>query len=353
MFDVHQLTVFLAVAEKLSFTRAAEELHLTHGAVSHQVRALEEHLGAPLFARHGKRVALTGAGRAFAERVRAALGDIAQAAEQLRARRDDRLTVSVLPSFASRWLMPRLIRFMDAHPQIEVTVIAGTALANCRDDEVDVAIRFGMGPWAPHVCEEFLRDEYFPVASPKWNKGKLPRAPKDLLDLRIIREDRDYWTPWFEAAGVNLLLLQCSPQLEEMERKQSSKSLVGKPAPELTMPGTDGKPLSISGFKGKYVLVDFWASWCRPCREENPEMVKLYQQYKDRGFEIFGVSLDESREQWLQAIEKDGLPWRHVSDLQGAASPAVQLYKVQAIPMTVILDKEGKILAKQYLSENR
>ena len=196
------LRPFEAAARLESFTRAAEELHLTHGAVSHQVRALEEHLGAPLFARHGKRVALTAAGRAFAERVRGALDEIALAADALRARRDDRLTVSVLPSFASRWLMPRLIRFMDANPKVEVNVIATTALANFRDDEVDVAIRFGAGPWPPYVCERFLDDEYFPVASPAMLKGRKPRSPRDLLGLRIIREDRDLWNAWFAAAGV-------------------------------------------------------------------------------------------------------------------------------------------------------
>jgi LysR family glycine cleavage system transcriptional activator len=196
------LRPFEAAARLESFTRAAQELHITHGAVSHQVRALEEHLGTPLFARHGKRVALTAAGRVFAERIRAALQEIAQAADALRARRDDRLTVSVLPSFASRWLMPRLIRFMDANPAIEVNVIASTALADFANDEVDIGIRFGKGPWPPLVCEAFLEDEYFPVASPTSNRGKLPKAPRDLLRAGIIREDRDYWGAWFEAAGV-------------------------------------------------------------------------------------------------------------------------------------------------------
>ena len=198
------LRPFEAAARLESFSRAADELHITHGAVSHQVRALEEHLNTPLFARHGKRVVLTAAGRVFAERVRGVLDELAAAAQAVRTRRDDVLTISVLPSFASRWLMPRLIRFMDANPGIEVNVNTSTALANFVDDEVDVAIRFGIGPWPPHVCERFLDDEYFPVASPKWNKGKLPRAPKDLLGLRMIREDRDYWTLWFKAAGITL-----------------------------------------------------------------------------------------------------------------------------------------------------
>jgi LysR family glycine cleavage system transcriptional activator len=198
------LRPFEAAARLESFTKAAAELHLTHGAVSHQVRALEEHLGTPLFARHGKRVALTAAGRSFAERVRSALDEIAQAADSMRTRRDDRLSVSVLPSFASRWLMPRLIRFMDANPGIEVNVNATTALADFAADEIDVAIRFGVGPWPPLACEKFLEDEYFVVASPRFNRGKLPRAPRDLLTSGIIREDRDYWPQWFEKAGVPL-----------------------------------------------------------------------------------------------------------------------------------------------------
>ncbi len=196
------LRPFEAAARHESFSRAAEELHITHGAVSHQVRALEEHLGATLFARHGKRVTLTAAGRTFAERVRGALEEIAQAADALRARREDRLTVSVLPSFASRWLMPRLIRFMDANPKIAVIVSATTALADFSADEVDIAIRFGIGPWPPLVCEKFLDDEYFLVASPTLYRGKLPRTPKELIGARIIREERDLWEAWFKAAGV-------------------------------------------------------------------------------------------------------------------------------------------------------
>ncbi len=198
------LRPFEAAARLESFSRAAGELHLTHGAVSHQVRALEEHLGVALFARHGKRVTLTSTGRAFSERIRGALEEIAQAADGLRARREDQLSVSVIPSFASRWLMPRLIRFMDANPKIAITVNATIALADFLSDEVDIAIRFGAGPWPALACEKFLADEIFPVASPKWNGGRLPRTPRELLGARIIREDRDDWNRWFKAAGVSL-----------------------------------------------------------------------------------------------------------------------------------------------------
>ena len=198
------LRPFEAAARLESFTKAAAELHLTHGAVSHQVRALEEHLGTALFTRRGKRVALTAAGRLFAERLRAALEEIARAAEAARTRNVNRLSVSVLPSFASRWLMPRLIGFMERHPEFEVNVAASTSLANFGAEDIDLAIRFGRGPWPPYFCERFLDDEYFPVASPRMNRGKLPKKPADLLapGIRIIREDRDYWPAWFAAAGV-------------------------------------------------------------------------------------------------------------------------------------------------------
>lgn len=134
-------------------------------------------------------------------------------------------------------------------------------------------------------------------------------------------------------------------QLLNERRKSASAVVVGAVAPEITLPQQDGTPLTLSSLRGQFVLIDFWASWCRPCREENPEMVKLYQQYHDKGFEILGVSLDESRDQWTQAINKDGLPWSHVSDLKGTGSVAVQLYNVQAIPMTVLLDGDGKVIA--------
>ena len=196
------LRPFEAAARLESFSRAADELHLTHGAISRQVRALEDHVGVQLFTRHGKRVALTPQGKSFAERVRIALNEITLAAEALGSRRhENRLTVSVLPSFASRWLMPRLIRFMDKHPDIEVSVIATTALANFTTDEVDVGIRFGKGPYPTLVAEPFLEDEWFPVASPKL---RMPKHPRDLLGMRIIREDFDYWDEWFVKAGVKL-----------------------------------------------------------------------------------------------------------------------------------------------------
>lgn len=124
-------------------------------------------------------------------------------------------------------------------------------------------------------------------------------------------------------------------------------SLVGAEAPEISLPTPDGEVLNLSDLRGKVVLVDFWASWCRPCRAENPNVVRMYQKYKDQGFEILGVSLDRSKDAWLKAIEKDGLTWKHVSDLKYWQSEAAQTYGVSGIPYTVLLDREGKIIANK------
>ncbi len=121
------------------------------------------------------------------------------------------------------------------------------------------------------------------------------------------------------------------------------KLTIGQPAPEITLKSPEGNEVSLSSLKGKLVLIDFWASWCKPCRLENPNVVKVYKEYKDKGFEIYGVSLDKFKKQWTQAIEKDGLPWLHVLDDQSLASAD---YRVNAIPMTYLIDKEGNILAK-------
>ena len=192
--------------------------------------------------------------------------------------------------------------------------------------------------------------------------------PQSLANRQLIRAEEhfEYYekvnTALQSAYPQNPHALNFQKQLENirmqveaaraMEAKQAALA-PGKPAPEISMANAEGEILNLSDLKGQVVLIDFWAAWCRPCRAANPELVKVYNQYKDRGFTVMSVSLDglpqqqNPREDWLKAIEQDGLSWNyHLSDLRGWSNAAAQLYGVQSIPFTVLVDREGNIVAK-------
>ncbi len=137
------------------------------------------------------------------------------------------------------------------------------------------------------------------------------------------------------------------------QQVEASRSVaIGSIAPDFTLPTPTGEQISLSSYRGKVVLVDFWASWCAPCRRENPNVVAAYNKYHDQGFEVLGVSLDglpnqqKARESWLKAIEEDGLTWTHVSELNGWNTIVKDLYQFNGIPHAVLLDREGRIIAK-------
>ena len=200
------LRAFEAAARHQNFSRAAEEIHLTHGAISHQVRALEQELGLELFTLHGKRIAVTAEGLRFAEVIRTSLSQIALAAAALQdAQRQTRLTISTLPSFAARWLAPRLERFIEIYPEMEVNLHSSNHKVDFAKEGVDIAIRFGIGAQAPGLSSEHLMDDvYYPVVSPRYNEGALPKAPQELLPSQLLRCHDEPWLGWFRLAGLDL-----------------------------------------------------------------------------------------------------------------------------------------------------
>ena len=182
--------------------------------------------------------------------------------------------------------------------------------------------------------------------------SKSKAAPYIFAQL-IQPKTRDNHKLWKKVIAMMDTSLHSNPKIvQTSERIKLLESLSeGQIAPEFSQNDKDGKPVKLSSFRGKPLLIDFWASWCGPCRRANPKVVATYKKYKDQGFQVLGVSLDENKEKWLQAVEKDGLVWTHVSDLKGWGNEAAKLYGVQSIPHTVLIDAEGRIAGKNLHGE--
>ncbi|MES2775386.1 MAG: TlpA disulfide reductase family protein [Bacteroidota bacterium] len=142
--------------------------------------------------------------------------------------------------------------------------------------------------------------------------------------------------------GLQLLRVNSSSQ-NSLDKQ--GQELVGKPVPDLSLPDTSGKPVSVSSFKGKWLLVDFWASWCAPCRAENPNVVSAFNRFKDKNFTVLGISLDLQKGAWLKAINQDHLAWTHISDLKQWQSLAAETYNFNGIPFNILVDPSGKVVA--------
>jgi thiol-disulfide isomerase/thioredoxin len=163
-------------------------------------------------------------------------------------------------------------------------------------------------------------------------------------DIELFRKVRDGLG---ERMAGNFFYDVLADRVAQAERKLEASTFLspGTAAPDIVLPNPEGNNVSLSSLKGNYVLIDFWASWCKPCRLENPSVVKLYDKYKGKNFEILGVSLDRDRNKWLEAIQQDKLSWPQISDLQFWNSAAARLYNVQSIPFTVLVDPDGKVMA--------
>jgi len=163
------------------------------------------------------------------------------------------------------------------------------------------------------------------------------------FDLPRLKKAYAAFSPAVQQSGFGR---EVKKEMDIMDR-----TAIGQMAPDFTQNDTAGKPVTLASFHGKYVLLDFWASWCGPCRRENPNVVEAYKKFKNKNFTILGVSLDDNKESWIKAFKDDGLEWNHVSDLKGWKNAAALQYGVRAIPSNFLLDPSGKILAHNLRGE--
>ena len=171
-----------------------------------------------------------------------------------------------------------------------------------------------------------------------------------ILAGKLYEYDYEKLVEKFNTLGENAKATEPGKTIADRIQKLSAVA-VGQVAPDFTLNTPDGKPLSMHSIKGKVKVIDFWASWCGPCRGENPNVVKMYEKFHPKGLEILSVSLDEDKDAWLKAIEDDKLTWNHVSDLKGWQNAAAQLYCVNGIPHLVVLDENNVIVAKDLRGE--
>lgn len=280
------LYAFEAAARNLSFKAAAEDLHVTPGAISQQIKLLEDRLGTPLFARHTRRIELTEAGRILLAPTQQAFRLLTEAVARVRGNDQAKiLSVSLLPSFAALWFVPRLGHFRTRHPEIDVRISATPKLADVQRHDVDVVIRYGLGEYPGLHVEPLLADDLFPVCSPKLLNGPIPlREPADLARHTLLHDElRQEWDLWMRAAGIEGLDISRGPSFSLWDLAFQAaiagqgvalgrSTLVG----EYLRSGKLVKPFHISSHsRFGYYLV------CLPERAHEPKIAALRAWLKD------------------------------------------------------------------------
>jgi len=183
----------------------------------------------------------------------------------------------------------------------------------------------------------------------------LRQYPKEMASLILVEQASPGFSQqdlisFYENLDANVKSGYYGVSLKAAINK-NNKAVVQMPIKEFAQADLNGRPISISSLRGKFVLVDFWASWCLPCRQENPNLSRIYQKYKSKGFEILGVSLDADHKSWLKAVEQDKLNWLNISDLRGKKNKIAIMFNIDAIPDNILIDRGGRILAKKITSQ--
>lgn len=228
-------------------------------------------------------------------------------------------------------------------------------LAPFKKEEADINGAY-VGAEGNAALQSKIRGQYEALVA-KREKAQIAFIESHRSSLASLNLIRQYFDPINDAEKAKGLINTLSPELRALPLAQKyfakiekAKDIsIGAMAPEFSMKNTRDEDVALSSYKGQYVLLDFWASWCKPCRAENPNVVKAYNQYKNKKFTVLSVSIDggdKGKENWLSAIEKDNLPWEQLSDLRGSNNAAARLYQVSAIPANFLIDPSGKIIAK-------
>lgn len=241
----------------------------------------------------------------------------------------------------------KIISFNTQHSKLKVMLdsmkeVSTTSIvaANCMNQIKELEAEFNA-----YVRDAISNNTSSPIVFSMLNysdvEGDFPFIESVTTKIKQQQPTYKYTADW-----VAYVAQQKSLIAQKQAKEKNNPVTIGKEAPEFALPNTKDKMVRLSSFKGKYVLLDFWASWCGPCRQESPNVVRAYNKYKGKNFEILSVSLDNDKAAWLKAIEKDQLTWTHVSDLNAWESTVVRLYHVEGIPATFLLDPNGVVVAK-------